>query len=98
MKHSWQKAFRNKVLGLVSATLALGLPIVSAVASQSTTPQQDSQAPPPAATSEQKPAQQLPGQSAQDQTPPAESDIPKIRAVTNEVNVVFTVTDKHGRH
>jgi VWFA-related protein len=34
----------------------------------------------------------------QEPTPPAGSEIPKIRTTTNEVNVVFTVTDKHGRH
>ena len=28
---------------------------------------------------------------------PADQRFPTIRAVTNEVNVVFTVTDKHGR-
>jgi VWFA-related protein len=28
----------------------------------------------------------------------SDSEIPKIRTTTNEVNVVFTVTDKHGRH
>ena len=34
----------------------------------------------------------------QELTPASPADIPKIRTATNEVNVVFTVTDKHGRH
>src|SRR6266851_3044236 len=98
MKHFWKKAFRKKALGLVFVVFALGLPIVSAVASQSTSPLQDSQAPPAPASSEEKPAQQPSAASTQEQTRAAESEIPKIRTTTNEVNVVFTVTDKHGRH
>src|SRR5258708_36174843 len=98
MKHVWKKAFRNTALGLVVVALALSLPIVSAVASQSTSSLQDSQAPPAPASSEEKPAQQPSAASTQEQTHPAGSEIPKIRTTTNEVNVVFTVTDKHGRH
>ena len=98
MKHFWQTAFRNKALGLVFVSFALGLPMGSAVASQSTSPLQDSQAPPAPASSEEKPAQQPSAASTQEQTRPAESEIPKIRTTTNEVNVLFTVTDKHGRH
>ena len=30
-------------------------------------------------------------------TPPSEDQLTTIRATTNEVNVVFTVTDKHGK-
>ena len=98
MKHFWQKAFRNKALGLVFVAFALGLPMGSAVGSQSTSPLQDSQAPPAPASAEEKPAQQPSAASTQEQTRPAESEIPKIRTTSNEVNVVFTVTDKHGRH
>jgi Ca-activated chloride channel family protein len=98
MKHVWQKAFRNKPLGLVFFAFALGVAMVSAVASQSTRPLHDSQAPPAPAGSEEKPAQQPSAAIMQEQTPPAGSEIPKIRTTTNEVNVVFTVTDKHGRH
>lgn len=47
----------------------------------------------PAAT-----ASGTPAQGATDPTPPPSDDsIPKIRTTTNEVNVVFTVTDKHGK-
>src|SRR6202140_841734 len=98
MEHLWKKAFRNKALGLVFVAFALGLPIVSALASQSTSPLEDSQVPPAPASSGEKPVQQPSAASTQEQTRPAGSEIPKIRTTTNEVNVVFTVTDKHGRH
>jgi VWFA-related protein len=63
-------------------------------------------APEPAA---QSPASQTPpaapqnaaGQNSSDQKPgdqgPNNTDIPRIKVGTNEVNVVFTVTDKHGK-
>jgi VWFA-related protein len=38
-----------------------------------------------------------PQQQAADPNPPADDSVPIIRVPTNEVNVVFTVTDKHGR-
>jgi VWFA-related protein len=49
----------------------------------------------PAATpaSTAVPAQEKPG----DPPPPADGTLPTIRTFTNEVNVVFTVTDKHGK-
>ena len=98
MKHFWKKALWNKAPGLVFAAFALGLPIVSAVASQPTSPLQDSPAPPAPASSEEKPEQQPSAASTPEPTRPEGSEIPKIRTATNEVNVVFTVTDKHGRH
>src|SRR5260370_4328552 len=98
MKQVWKKASRNAALGLVGVALALGPPIVSAVASQPTTPLEDSPAPPAPTNAEEKPAQQPSARNMQEPTPPAGSEIPKIRTTTNEVNVVFTVTDKHGRH
>jgi Ca-activated chloride channel homolog len=97
MKHFWKKALRNKAPGLVFVAFALGLPIVSAVASQSTSLLRDSQAPPAPASSEET-AQQPSAASTQEPTRPQGPEIPKIRTATNEVNVVFTVTDKHGRH
>jgi Ca-activated chloride channel homolog len=52
-------------------------------------------APPPAATpaATAAPAQEKPA----DPPAPADDTIPKIVATTTEVNVVFTVTDKHGK-
>jgi Ca-activated chloride channel family protein len=38
-----------------------------------------------------------PAQKPADQSAPSDEAVTTIRAVTNEVNVVFTVTDKHGR-
>ena len=98
MKHFWKKTSRNQAPGLIFVAFALGLPIASAVASQPNSPLQDPQAPPAPASSKEKPAQQPSAASTQEQTRPAGSEIPKIRTATNEVNVVFTVTDKHGRH
>src|SRR5216684_3356543 len=98
MSQVWKKASRNTALGLVGVALALGPPSVSAVASQPTSLLEDSPAPPALASAEEKPAQQPSARNPQEPTPPAGSEIPKIRTTTNEVNVVFTVTDKHGRH
>jgi VWFA-related protein len=51
-----------------------------------------------------QPSSQSPSPSTQTSPPappqsadPADSDIPRIRVGINEVNVVFTVTDKHGK-
>jgi Ca-activated chloride channel family protein len=98
MKHFWKKTSRNQAPGLVFVAFALGLPMASAVASQPNSHLQDPQAPPAPASSAEKPAQQPSAASTREQTRPAGSEIPKIRTATNEVNVVFTVTDKHGRH
>jgi VWFA-related protein len=67
-------------------------------------PQQPAAAPPanPPATAEQQPAQEpssapaaAPAQSSADQ-PPANDEVPRFVVGSNEVNVAFTVTDKHG--
>jgi VWFA-related protein len=59
-------------------------PVWSAQAAPQQT--QPAKAPPPA-----------PAQKPADQNAPSDEAVTTIRAVTNEVNVVFTVTDKHGR-
>jgi Ca-activated chloride channel family protein len=79
---------------LLSALLTLNAPAQSAP-DASSNPSPANQQP---ATQQQPP---VPGSdaSAADQKPsdtPA-SDLTTIKATTNEVNVVFTVTDKHGR-
>jgi VWFA-related protein len=82
---------RWTTLLLVAAMPAIGAtqattPPPSAPASQSpspATPQSDSQNP-----GEQKPSDQSTDNA----------EVPRIRVGINEVNVVFTVTDKHGRH
>ena len=90
-----KKAFR------IQRLLFLAFVVVSATAQSpaptpaapSTAPQQTQPAAPPAnaptAGEPQKPAD--PSASTND-------TVTTIRATTNEVNVVFTVTDKHGRH
>ncbi len=61
----------------------------SAAASAPSQQQTQPTAPPPSANGQDsKPA---------DSNEPVDQRFPTIRAVTNEVNVVFTVTDKHGR-
>jgi VWFA-related protein len=47
-------------------------------------------------TSTAKPTDPPP--AAQDSTPPPDDSVTTIRKVVNEVHVVFTVTDKHGRY
>jgi VWFA-related protein len=66
-----------------------------------------SQSSPPAQVSAESSAQTSPALAATPQGPPngqnvsdsgaAPADVPKIRVGINEVNVVFTVTDKHGK-
>ncbi len=50
----------------------------------------------PASASAQQPA--APQASAQDQTPDFDVNIPTLKLGVNEVNLIFTVTDKHGRY
>jgi Ca-activated chloride channel family protein len=64
---------------------------VSPTASQSTQSSAQSPSPPPAAQAPPSSAEQNSADSG------GNGDVPKIRVGTNEVNVVFTVTDKHGR-
>jgi VWFA-related protein len=69
----------------------------TAPAPQSTT-ESPSQSPQPAATQSSQPANgtaQPRTQKSGEQD--ADSDIPRIRVGINEVNVVFTVTDRHGK-
>jgi Ca-activated chloride channel family protein len=57
-------------------------------AAQSNPPAPSAPASPPAAAQEQQPS---------DANSPVDDAVTTIRSITNEVNVVFTVTDKHGR-
>jgi VWFA-related protein len=84
---------------LLSALLTLNAPAQSAPDSSSNpSPTNQQPATQQPAAQQATPAQGTDG-SAPDQKPsdsPA-SDLTTIKATTNEVNVVFTVTDKHGR-
>src|SRR5215467_3623345 len=79
---------------MLSALLTLNAPAQSAP-DASSNPSPATQQP---ATQQSTPAQGTDG-SAPDQKPSdsSASDLTTIKAITNEVNVVFTVTDKHGR-
>src|SRR5882724_5595879 len=70
-----------------SATLLATL-CAMALAQTGTAPPVPQQAPPPSA--------QSPGQNSGDEGNDS-GGVPKIKVGTNEVNVVFTVTDKHGK-
>jgi Ca-activated chloride channel homolog len=68
-----------------------GVAQASPAASQSTQSSAQSPYPPPVAQAPPSSAEQNSADSG------GNGDVPKIRVGTNEVNVVFTVTDKHGR-
>jgi Ca-activated chloride channel family protein len=70
-----------------AALLLLAALCAPAMAQTNTTPLPQ-QAPPTAQDSVQNPGESAGSESA---------EVPKIRVGTNEVNVVFTVTDKHGK-
>lgn len=55
---------------------------------------QDPAAQPPATPTPAPASQQTPAQAAQ----PTDANVPTIRLGVNEVNLIFTVTDKHGRY
>jgi VWFA-related protein len=80
--------------GLVLLALLAGSATSQSASQTSTTPTSTLQvstnpATPPAAAQEQKPADPNPASG--------DDPLTTIRSTTNEVNVVFTVTDKHGR-
>jgi Ca-activated chloride channel homolog len=82
-----------------TSLLTLGLFAMVALAQSPapTTTEPAASQPAPAATPTQSsPAQTQ--QSADPNTPPVDDKVPVIKVFTREVNVVFTVTDKHGRH
>jgi Ca-activated chloride channel family protein len=85
-----KKISRGTVCAAVLALLALNSSGLSALAQSSTdTTPAAQQSPSSSAQQTQKP---------QDPTPPTTDDaVTTIRTGTNEVNVVFTVTDKHGK-
>jgi VWFA-related protein len=88
---------------ITSSGLVFLLLLVGSAAAQSTPPTSPAPVAPPAATAaapEQAQPAGVPagqGQKPADADSPAEDPLTTIRATTNEVNVVFTVTDKHGR-
>jgi VWFA-related protein len=76
---------------LVATVPAIGM----AQAGSTPVAQPPSQSPSPAAppSESQNPGEQKPGDQSTDN-----AEVPRIRVGINEVNVVFTVTDKHGKH
>ena len=87
--------FRNSVRWTAVLFLMTGLPHLG-MAQAAPSPPQRAQT--PAARQKdagQNPAPPKPGEQSGEQG--STTDIPRIKVGTNEVNVVFTVTDKHGK-
>ncbi len=92
-----------QTLGTNMLLKAAGLTLVALLAipatAQSTDPvpaaPQQSQPTPPPPPADTAPANQTPPPA--DQSAPVDSTLPTYRSGTNEVNVVFVVTDKHGK-
>ncbi len=87
---------RRRVYGIAGAVLACLLPLTFVYGQQ---PSANSAAPGPGspAPSQAAPAQPSAAQQAQADQPDDNSG-PTIRLGVNEVNLIFTVTDKHGRY
>jgi len=77
--------------GLVLLTLLAGS------ATSQSAPQTPAAPPSTAATSTAQAPAPAADQKPAEPTPPSDDSLTTIRATTNEVNVVFTVTDRHGR-
>lgn len=84
---------RGNFLTTLAGCAALALLTLSTCFSISQATAQASASSATAASADAKPAQP----SAQSQPAGENSDVPRIRVGINEVNVVFTVTDKHGK-
>jgi Ca-activated chloride channel homolog len=87
---------RTKLFGLV---LAVAFPLFAQQAQQPSAPAAQSTSTPAA----QNPAQALPASSQpaagqQSGTPDSPDNAPVLRLGVNEVNLIFTVTDKHGHY
>jgi VWFA-related protein len=106
MEIPWTRILLKAAAWLLPALLALAAVAQSASAPAATAqpPQQQAPASPPAATSPASPsvapsatpAAEQPPKPA-DQSAPSDDSVLTIRIPSNEVNVVFTVTDKHGK-
>jgi Ca-activated chloride channel family protein len=92
----FKNIFSGTLLGLAAVSLALALCQTATAQSQTSVGQPATQASKPA------PAQQAASDNSSDSNSSdhdsGTSEIPRIRIGINEVNVVFTVTDKHGKH
>jgi Ca-activated chloride channel family protein len=88
----WKSRFSGLVLA--AAFAAVTLYAQQPAAAPATTPQ----AAPPASPQAQAPAAQSPAPSSPGQSSDTSSAGPTIRLGVNEVNLIFTVTDKHGHY
>ena len=81
---------------ITSAGLVL-LTLLAGSATSQSAPQTPAAPPSTAATSTAQAPAPAADQKPAEPTPPSDDSLTTIRATTNEVNVVFTVTDRHGR-
>jgi VWFA-related protein len=81
---------------ITSAGLVL-LTLLAGSATSQSAPQTPAAPPSAAATSTAQAPAPAADQKPAEPTPPSDDPLTTIRATTNEVNVVFTVTDRHGR-
>ncbi|MGC1373841.1 MAG: VWA domain-containing protein [Candidatus Sulfotelmatobacter sp.] len=86
--------FSGALLGFVAVLLAAALCQPAISQSQTAVTQPASQASKPAPAAQQAASDN----SSDSDRDSGTSEIPRIRIGINEVNVVFTVTDKHGKH
>jgi len=78
----------------LATKLIIGSGIILLLLAASATPQSPA---PPSTTAATQQGQQPAGTKPAQQDAPADEPLATIRTGTNEVNVVFTVTDKHGK-
>ena len=83
---------RAAAMAQAGAQPATATPAPASQSTSQSSPQATSPASPPAAGAAQTSGDQKPGEQGSDS-----GEAPRIRVGTNEVNVVFTVTDKHGK-
>ena len=83
---------RAAAMAQAGAQPATATPAPASQSTSQSSPQATSPASPPAAGAAQTSGDQKPGEQGADS-----GEAPRIRVGTNEVNVVFTVTDKHGK-
>jgi len=88
----------RRVHGFVNLLLAAGCAAIPAHAQQTATPQAPQTAAPPPAASPQKPASPQANPAAQQPANEPSQEQPTFVIQRNEVNLIFTVTDKHGHY
>jgi Ca-activated chloride channel homolog len=91
--------FRNSIFwGALLGCVAVLPGLRQSAISQSQTAPPATPAPQPATPAHQAVSESSSANSSDHDSGPGTDDVPRIRIGINEVNVVFTVTDRHGKH